>query len=189
MRAMTNIGMAKTNVSFDKQFNGYDKGQVDQYIKNLATAYQTAYDEYQNVCGKYNGLLDEVSKKETEEQGRPTADIISKTLINTELLAQKILDDAKAQTETIHADAQAEARRITDDAYLQRAEARLQAQKLLDDATAEAEAIKTAARQTFEEANAKEIAAQKALEQANESIAQLIQTMQGLITPALSDNR
>ena len=43
-------------LSFEKQFNGYDKGQVDSYIANIAGAYQTAYDEYNALSEKYNDV-------------------------------------------------------------------------------------------------------------------------------------
>jgi len=43
--------MAKT--FFKNQQNGYDKKQVDNYIKKLIKAYQAAYKEYLDLAEKY----------------------------------------------------------------------------------------------------------------------------------------
>ena len=100
---------------FAEQTNGYDKAQVDDYIRRLTEAYQTAYNEYQAVCVKYNALLQENKKLETEKQFASSAgpipnktvkdseiaDIIAKTLVDSEMLARKIVENANAEAERI----------------------------------------------------------------------------------------
>jgi cell division septum initiation protein DivIVA len=150
--------IASAEVSFEKQFNGYAKEQVDRYITHLASAYQTAYNEYQTVCAKYNNLLEDYKKLEAREQDRPDADVITKTLVNTEKFAQKILADAQIEAEKIKLEAriEAEAKRAA-------------AQKLIDDAAVKAARINVSAKQN--------------MEVANEEIARLIKRMQGLTAP------
>ena len=111
-KAMTNTG-----VSFERQFKGYNREQVDQYIASLAQAYQIAYDEYNSVCCKYSDLLEENEGLKEQNQNTPSADVLSKTLVNAELLAQKIIEDAKAESENMRAKAQADSKKIIDDAY------------------------------------------------------------------------
>jgi DivIVA domain-containing protein len=168
--------MPKADVAFDKQFNGYDRDQVDEYIKNLTTAYQTAYDEYQTVCAKYNELLESFQEMEARERARPDADVISKTLVTTEMFAQKILADAKAEAERIRLESQIEAeaaktaaRKLTDDAAVTAAAAKQLAQKMIAEAQDEAVRI--------------EVRAKGSVDLANDEIAQLINKMHGLMAP------
>ena len=86
-----------TNVFFSEQQNGYDKTQVDNYIQKVTEAYQAAYKEYLDTCEKYNNLMQEYKKLETEKRSGINADIIAKTLISSEKLAQEIVDNAHAE--------------------------------------------------------------------------------------------
>ena len=50
---------------FKEQKNGYDKGQVDSYIRKLIEAYEKTYKEYLETFDKYCILTSEV-----DESGR-----------------------------------------------------------------------------------------------------------------------
>ena len=91
----------KVSVSFERQMNGYDKEQVDRYISELSEAYQEAYDEYQYICEKYNEALEQ--KRAAEESG--ASDLIQKTLINAEILAEQLIKDAKTESDKIKTEA------------------------------------------------------------------------------------
>ena len=147
------ITTADTEVSFEKQFNGYDKGQVDRYIISLANAYQTAYDEYKVVCDKYSSLLEDYEDLKTKETERPAAEIITKTLVDSESLAHKIVTDANAEAARILDEARTNAKRIAEDTYTEKAVAKLEAQRLIDEAGAEAEELKENARMILSRAN------------------------------------
>ncbi|MCL1858847.1 MAG: DivIVA domain-containing protein [Oscillospiraceae bacterium] len=87
-------------IFFKEQPNGYDKEQVDNYIRKITEAYQTAYDEYLAACEKYNNLIQDYKKLESEKQAKQSAadvDIIAKTLINSERLAKEIIDNAHTE--------------------------------------------------------------------------------------------
>lgn len=47
-----------TKIPFDKEVGGYNKVQVDSYLKLLSEAYSEAFAEYDLICKKYNALLD-----------------------------------------------------------------------------------------------------------------------------------
>ena len=156
------------NIAFEKQLNGYDREQVDSYIKNLSAAYQSAYEEYTAACEKFNALLDEHKSLQAREQSRPNADVIAKTLIDTETLARKIIEEANAEAAAAGAQARADAQKIID-------EARCEAQKIIDDARDEAQriadgaytekaALKMQARQLIDEAYAEAASAKESAE-------------------------
>jgi len=111
--------MAGTNVVFKEAIRGYDKEQVDLYITKLSEAYKSAYNENQALQKKCAGLLVECEKPGAQEQNELNSGIIAKTLINTEILARKIIADAhteaakaKATAKTTLDEANAEAARI-----------------------------------------------------------------------------
>ena len=83
-------------IFFTEQKNGYDKVQVDNYIHMLTEAYQKAYKEYLDICGKHNDLMQDYKKLETEREKQPglNADVIAKTLLDSEKLAREIIDNA-----------------------------------------------------------------------------------------------
>ena len=86
--------MVNTNVNFKEQKNGYDKDQVDNYINRLTEAYQRTYDEYLKICSKYNDLTEDYKNLEEEKQIDINSAVISKVLMDTEKLAQEIVDTA-----------------------------------------------------------------------------------------------
>ena len=91
--------MRMAEILFNEQKNGYDKIQVDSYIQKITEAYQTAYKEYQTTCEKYNNLMQDYKKLELAKNsgGNADADIIAKTLINSERLAKEIIDNAHSE--------------------------------------------------------------------------------------------
>jgi len=105
--------MTNTAITFQKQLNGYDKDEVDRYIAKLTGAYQTAYEEYTAICGKYNGLLSDYEKLcEKRDNGSQGVAVIAKTLIDTETLAQQIIADAQAEAGKLVSVARREAAQI-----------------------------------------------------------------------------
>jgi len=83
-----------SEIFFSEQKNGYDKNQVDNYIRKLTEAYQTAYKEYLAVCDKYNDLLLKFKKLESEKKSGPDVSVITKTLMDSERLAREIVNNA-----------------------------------------------------------------------------------------------
>ena len=141
------MNMTNTDVSFGKKFNGYDREQVDRYIARLTQAYREVYDEYNSVCGKNDELTNEINKLTAQRQNEPNADVISKALVNTEILTQKLIGDANEEAEKILEDAQARSKKLIDDAYVEKAESKLQAEKILEEANDEAARIIIGSRQ------------------------------------------
>ena len=90
-----------SNVYFADERVGYNKEQVDSYIKKLTQAYQTAFDEHQSICNKYDELLKNYKKLEARRHLTIEAGIAAKLLTNAEVLAQSIIDDAKAEAKRI----------------------------------------------------------------------------------------
>ena len=159
--------LSTENVFFDKQVNGYDRTQVDRYILSISEAYQTAYDEYASVCGKYNDLLEDYRILEEKELSRPNADIITKTLVDAETLAQKIIANAKADAAEITADARESARKIAEDVCAEAEVLRQKSSRLIDDAYLEAARITAQAQSAREETD-------KIVEQAIEKLCDML---------------
>jgi len=82
---------------FKEQSNGYDKEQVDSYIRKITEAYRTAYNEYLATCEKYNSLTQDYKRLESEKKSEIDVDVIAKTLINSEKLAKEIVDNAHTE--------------------------------------------------------------------------------------------
>ena len=180
--------MTAKDVSFAKQFNGYDRDEVDLYIKNLTQAYQMAYEEYNALCAKYNNLLAEYTTlDEQQEQSKSSVAIIAKTLVDTETLAHKIIADAQAEADKVKTETQAAAQKIREDAYVEKAAVKIQTQKLIDDTKTETDEAKKRARKIINDAQAEaaqlDIHAKRNLEQADESIALLVNNLQELLRP------
>jgi len=153
--------MMNLDVFFTKRFFGYDTEQVDGYIKKLTDAYQTAYDEYNALNGKYKEI------KETHENcgnggnggnggGADTdARFAAKTLINAEALAKKLIADAREEASRIIESSErirTEAQSVKELAFVIKATAEIQAEKLVGAAAAEADRMKTSARSALLEA-------------------------------------
>ena len=77
-----------------EQKNGYDKSQVDDYIRRLTEAYDKVYSEYLSICNKYNALVQDCKKLESEKQTGTKANVIARALIASEKLSQEIIDNA-----------------------------------------------------------------------------------------------
>ena len=161
--------MANTNIDFIKEKNGYDREQVDSYIEKLSDMYQKIYNEYIVISGKYKELLETNSDPGAQERTESNSEIVAKTLLNAEMLAQKITEDAKAEAAVLVAEAQRmkaeantdtvqaakeEAARIITNANATVAMAREEAQRIINEANAAANQTKEEARKTIEDANA-----------------------------------
>ena len=141
--------MKDTGVYFTDERNGYDREQVDNYIKMLSEAYKDAYAEYKAIQSKYDDLLADSKKADAREHAGLNSDVISKMLINTEILAQKIISDAQTEAAAVTT----EAKRIIDEANSMADRSRVTAKQIIVDANSEAERIVTQARKNLEHAN------------------------------------
>ena len=92
-------------IFFADQTNGYDKSQVDNYIRKLAEAYQKVYREHLEICDKYNGLIQDYeileSKKQAGSQSGLSSDTIEKILLEAEKLAADTINNARAEESRI----------------------------------------------------------------------------------------
>ena len=140
--------MVGKNISFAKEKNGYDRAQVDSYIKKISDAYETTYYEFLDVSGKYKSLMEERESSGSREETGMNADVAAKTLINTEMLAQKIIADAQAEANSILE----KARKSVDEANAEAAGIKEDARKALDGAVSEAAAMAAQTREDIEKA-------------------------------------
>jgi len=81
-------------IFFSEQKNGYDKEQVDNYIRRLTEAYQTAYKAYLTVSEKYTDLKLDFKKLKSEIKSGAETNSIERTLMDSEKLAKDIINDA-----------------------------------------------------------------------------------------------
>ena len=144
-----------TQILFQSETGGYNKNQVNAYINKLTEAYQSAYDENQALISKYNDLLEELLSIENKESTKMNSQFVAKTIVDTEVLAKSIIDDAFAQAECIKAEAiqfltnaearaaeiDVEAKRAADDIYTRLVNANTEAGKILDEAATDAARI------------------------------------------------
>jgi cell division septum initiation protein DivIVA len=152
-----------TGIFFTEEKNGYDREQVDGYIHKLSEAYQKAFSEYEDLRGKYNSLLEDCKNLDLQERTGLNSDIIAKTLIHTELLAQKIIEGAHAEAAKVKSDAKI----IINQANAEAAKVKAEAQKAVDEAHSEAAKIGVRARRNHDEA-------QKVLAQAANEVQKLL---------------
>ena len=75
----------KTMVNFGEEKRGYNKVQVDGYIK-------TINDEYEKLTEEYQALADELEAKKADDS---YADAIASVLINAELSSRQIVTTAE----------------------------------------------------------------------------------------------
>jgi DivIVA domain-containing protein len=172
---------ASTEVSFDRQFNGYDKEQVDRYVKNITKAYHAAYSEYFTMCAKYDAIREKYDALEARCGQKADADVCAKALLDAEELAKNIVADANESAEKL----KSEAEQFKKDSNIEKRAAHIQGQRIVYIANAEAAQTKELAQSIINEArteahriNAK---TQQNLAQANETIARVINQMQGLL--------
>ena len=148
--------MANTNIDFLREKNGYDRKQVDSYIEKLSEMYQKIYNEYINVSGKYKELLESGENAAPQERTEVDPEIVAKTLMNAEMLAQRITVEAQAEAAKLMAEAQ----RMKDEANVDAVKAaEEEAQKVVYDAYAEVARAKEEARRIINDANAQAVKA------------------------------
>ena len=92
---------------FSEEKNGYSKEEVDKYIGKLNDEYQLAFVENRTLVDKYEELflkyqlLEAEGQSTMDEQLETNADIITKTLLDAEVMAQKIIRDARMEAAEI----------------------------------------------------------------------------------------
>ena len=175
-----------TSITFEKQFNGYNKEQVDCYVANLADAYQMAYDEYYAVCEKYNNLLNDYKNLEEQGEDKPDAEVITRALIESEAIAKRIVADANAEAEKIMTEVQVEARKLKEKASNEEIRSKVVAQKIIEEANIEAAVVRDKAKRMIDEARleAEQMTeqAKKVRRQTEEYIKQSIVKIQRILT-------
>ena len=174
--------MTNTNINFIRERNGYSREQVDSYIAKLSSAYQTACDEYLEIKEKYDNLLADQDKFGMQEKPEINSDIIAKTLINAEKLAQQIIYDAREEAEGIVA----EAKKAKSDAKAEISKVKEAAQRVVNDAKAEAVKVRDSAQGIINDANAEAVLivaqARKNLEQARKTMEKASREVDELLT-------
>ncbi|MDR0491928.1 MAG: DivIVA domain-containing protein [Oscillospiraceae bacterium] len=123
---------ADARVSFGKQLYGYNREQVERYIANITDAYQIAYTEYNDLYAKYYSLADNRGSTGSSEKLSSNAVATEKSLVNLEMLAQRIMEDACSEVVALSVSAKSEARKIMDDASSAALRVRAIAQKMID---------------------------------------------------------
>jgi len=156
-------GAMTAQVMFQNEINGYDRDQVDKYVSRLSEAYQTAYDENQAIRASYSNLIEEYRKLEEQVKEKPNSRCVAKTVMQTETLAQKIIDEAHIEAEKL----KAEALRVIDSAYEKVAEIEAKARKLTNNAFSKKAGAESAAQRIVDEAH---IEADRLISQANSNI-------------------
>ena len=150
-------------VVFSAERRGYSKTQVDQYIDRLSKAYNVAYEENRELQLKYNDLQDNFKILDSKIKSTQGSEVITRAIVDAEILAQKIISDAHAEAETIRVDAKRSiedakiiaetlARELKDEAYLEKAKASIEAQKIIEAAKNEASIISIKAQEDIDEA-------------------------------------
>lgn len=171
---MNEITAAGTGIRFGRQFYGYSKVQVDGYIRGLAEEYRAAYGKYSAIRDEHEKAFEELKRLEERERNRPNVEAISKALLQSEVLARHIIEDARVQAKKIIGDTNAEVNRIKEDA-----------RAMTENANAEVEAAEEKARRIIEEAGIERLKhenrAKKKIEAANETITRAIKEMQELL--------
>jgi cell division septum initiation protein DivIVA len=86
---------------------GYDKQQVDNYIARLVYEYQSMQNEYTALVSKCNNLsetcarLTDENKRANATPGGKNADAVSRAIIDAEIMAKQIVDNANAENAQI----------------------------------------------------------------------------------------
>lgn len=152
--------MIATEITFAKQFSGYDREQVDRYVNRLSGAYQTAFTEYNELLAAYKELKQRNDLLEDAASNRPDPDLVTKVLMDSEATAQKRIADAQLEAQVIinaanviaedtRADAIAtmeKAKQTLAEAGEMEERARLRSQKIVDDAITAATQVKAIAK-------------------------------------------
>ncbi|MCL2152354.1 MAG: hypothetical protein FWH57_05260 [Oscillospiraceae bacterium] len=86
--------MTNTSISFETEIYGYNKDQVDNYIKRLSDAYQETYGEYQDISNKYADLMANSHKRKDHARSDANSDIIPRALENYSSPEEKYTMDA-----------------------------------------------------------------------------------------------
>ena len=94
-------------VHFTVQKNGYSVDEVDRYIKKISDEYQVTYDENQSLSARYDALLRDYQALERENRTKITeeleagAGIVSRAILDAEIMAQKIISGAHEEATKI----------------------------------------------------------------------------------------
>ena len=138
------------SISFDTKILGYDKDEVDRYVKLLADAYQAAYDEYHVKCKEYDELLECSNMLDSFDQCDINTEVMTKALIDAEVMADKIISHARREAE-----------KIKEEIFFEKFEAKVFAKNTINDANAEAASLKETAQKTLDDAVAEAAAVRR----------------------------
>jgi len=161
--------------------------------------------EYDAKCAEVDELLEGNHGQEGQEQDAVAGKAIASALIKSELLAKQTLDEAKVEAERIIALSLYEAEQtkegslagkaaLENEAQLLLSEARIEASRIINEAhesligidtktSAAAEEAKRIIDDAKDEAARIRVLASRSIEQAFESIEQMLNEMQGILTP------
>jgi len=92
-------------IKFEEVRKGYNKEQVDAYIK-------TINDEYQKVLAEYQALEDEIEEAKEDTSKK---DAIASALINAEISGKQVVVRAQLEAKRIIVEAEREVSKITEE--------------------------------------------------------------------------
>jgi len=97
--------------TFEKAvFGGYDMAPVDEFLESIAADYEALYKENTVLKTKMKVLVDKI------EEYRSTDEAMRMALLSAQKLGSQMTDEAKAKSETLIAEAEAEAAQIREEA-------------------------------------------------------------------------
>ncbi len=102
------------HVRFGRSLLGYSRGSVDHALAEIASSYESVWQERMDLTDRVHELESEVARhREVEE-------LLRTTLLTAERASQDVREDARREAGTILDEAHREARTITNDARRER---------------------------------------------------------------------
>ena len=95
--------MNTINCFFTTRAAGYDTDQVDRYIQKITAEYENLQGQLAELSGRYDRLLEQPDLKK---------DAIAKALVDAEIMAIQIVNQAKSEAARILESSQQELQRI-----------------------------------------------------------------------------
>jgi cell division initiation protein len=93
--------------TFEKSFNGYNMGQVDEFLDEMAADFSAMAKENAALKGKMRVLVEKV------EEYRQTEDSMRLALLSAQKMSSQIESEAQAKADAILAEAKDAADRLT----------------------------------------------------------------------------
>ena len=208
-RAQVDRYIAKLSEAYQTTFDEHKdiRGKYEELLELLKsrnaqeqTAREMARQEALEMAQQAAEDATRQAARDTARQSARDSDIIAKTLINAETMAQKIISDSNDEAKKILGDAQREAQdethKILSDAHIEaeyiRADAQKTARMITNDAITESNEAKEAAKQIINDANTEAVLiiakARKNLEKARATMEDAAKETEKLLTFRIYDD-